>query len=200
MMRRFLSVRILVLAGLVTSLAFIAACSDNKSSEQTSSSSPPQQASSSTPPKHDVSKSSPGSNAATDQSIAQYFANSKPVAPASAARPTPKGDLSFTLDIADVVDRVVRVRGWAFRLTPPHQVGDRVTILLVGSAGAYSTVADVENRPDVSAVLKQPGMDDTGFVSLIDTSAVPPGEYTLFLRVGGADGEAIKGTNRTLTL
>lgn len=75
-----------------------------------------------------------------------------------------------------------------------------MTLLLVGPTGTYSILTDVEMRPDVSAVLKQPGLDDTGFVSLIDTKTLQPGEYTVFLKIGGPDGEAIKSTNRTLTL
>lgn len=177
-------------APLLAVFALLAACSDDKSSEQSSSSSPPPQ---------DSSKTAPASNAATDPSTARYFTNSKAVAPASVERPTPKGDLTFTLDVADVKDKVVRVRGWGFRLAPPHQKGDRVTVLLVGPS-TYSAMADVELRPDVSNVLKTPGLDDTGFVGLINASTVPPGEYTIFLQIGGADGEAIKSTNRNLTL
>ncbi len=146
---------------------------------------------------------SPTTSVATSPAPAaenRFFARSTPVTPTAGPAPEQKGDITFTIDLLDVRDKIARVRGWGFRLAPPHQVGDRVTIFLVGPNGAYSALADVENRPDVSTVLRQPGMDDTGFVSLIDTSAFPPGEYTLFLRVGGADGEAVKTTNRRLTL
>ena len=147
-------------------------------------------------------KPSVAASAATAQpaSADQFFINSKPQAPAVEARPEPKGDLTFTIDLLDLRDKVVRVRGWGFRITPPHQIGDRVTILLVGPAATYSVLADVESRPDVSSVLNRPGMDDTGFVSLIDTTGFEPGEYTLFLRVGGADGEATESTNQKLNL
>jgi hypothetical protein len=171
--------------------ALLVACSDDKPAAQSTSANPPPQES---------PKASLGSNSGADQSTARYFANSKAVAPTSVDRPVSKGDLSFTIDILDVKDKGGRVRGWAFRLTPPHQKGDRVTLLLVSPGATYSILADVEMRPDVSSVLKQPGLDDTGFVSLIDTSGLPPGEYTIFLRIGGTDGEAIKSTDRTLTL
>jgi len=138
---------------------------------------------------------------ATDQSASiDRFFNSKPQTPAAATRPDLKGDLSFTVDVLDVRDKVMRIRGWGLRLNPPHQAGDRITIVLVGAIGSYAAMADVEKRPDVSAVLKQPGWDDTGFVSLIDTTRMEPGNYTIFLRIAGADGEAIKSTNRNLTL
>jgi hypothetical protein len=145
-------------------------------------------------------KASASDSSAADQSTARFFVGKKPVVPESVTAPEPKGDLSFALDVADVKDGHIRLRGWGWRLAPPHQKGDRVTILLVGGGDAYSALADVEMRPDVSAVLKQPGLDDTGFVSLIDAAKIKPGAYTIFLRIGGADGEAIKTTNRTLTL
>jgi hypothetical protein len=189
MTRFFLSLRNLVLAGLATSWALVGACSDDKPAAQSSSSSPPPQES---------SKTSPAANAATDPTT-RYFANSKALEPVPVDRPTGKGDLTFTLDIADVKDKIVRVRGWAFRLAPPHQKGDRVTVLLVSPAITYSVMADMESRPDVSAVLKQPGLDDAGFVSLIDATGLPSGDYTLFLRIG-ADGEAVKNTGSTITL
>jgi hypothetical protein len=72
--------------------------------------------------------------------------------------------------------------------------------LLVGSTASFSVMADVEMRPDVSSVLRQPGLDDTGFKALINAASLPPGQYTIFLRVGGSDGEAVKSTNRTVTL
>ena len=171
--------------------SFFVACSDDQ---------PVAQNASSTPPPDTTPKASAGNNPGADQSTARYFVNSKPVVPASADRPTPKGDLSFTLDILEVKDKIARVRGWGFRLVPPHQKGDRVALFLVGPTGTYSTMGDVEMRPDVSGVLKQPGLDDTGFVSLIDTTTLQPGEYTIFLRIGGPDGDAIKSTNRLLTL
>jgi hypothetical protein len=185
MMRFFLSVRNLILAGLVTSL--IGAFSDKETAAEPPSSITPTVA------------SKPLSTPGTSDAAAHYFAHSNPSAPVGVEHPQSKGDLTFTVDIADVKDKVVRVRGWAFRLAPPHQKGDRVTVLLVGPT-TYSAMADVELRPDVSNVLKQPGLDDTGFVGLINASTLPPGEYTIFLQVGGADGEAIKSTNRTLTL
>jgi len=138
--------------------------------------------------------------AAPSTSADRFFVNSKPQAPATATRPEPKGDLSFIIDVSDIRNKVARIRGWGFRIAPPHQMGDRVTILLVGSSATYSVLADLENRPDVAAALKQPGLNDAGFVSLIDTTGIGPGEYTIFLRIGGADGEAIKSTNQKLTL
>ena len=172
-------------------VAFLVACSDDKSTADKPSASPSPESS---------SRTSTGNTPPADQSTARYFVNTKSVAPASASAPAAKGDLSFTLDIADVKDRTIRIRGWGFRIAPPHQKDDRVTVLLVGADTTYSAVADVELRPDVSAVLKQAGLDDTGFVCLINAATIKPGEYTIFLRIGGADGQAIKSTNRTLTL
>lgn len=187
-MARFLwSRRKLALAGLVTACLLIGACSDKK----TAAESPP----SSTPTEASKPSAPPGASDAN----ARFFVHSSPSAPAAVEQPQSKGDLTFTLDIAEVKDKVVRFRGWAFRLAPPHQKGDRVMVLLVGPT-TYSAMADVELRPDVSSVLKQPGLDDTGFVGLIDASTLPPGDYTIFLKIGGTDGEAIKSTNRTLTL
>src|SRR2546423_11906342 len=149
MMRFFLSVRNLILAGLVTSSMLIGACSDKKTTAEPPSSSTPKVAS--------KLLATPGGPDAD----ARYFAHSNPSAPAGVEQPQSKGDLSFTIDILGVRGKQVRIRGWAFRIAPPHQPGDRVKVLLVGPTKAYSAVADVENRPDVSVVLKQPGLDDT---------------------------------------
>lgn len=180
-------------ATLLPLLLLASACSDNKTTAEKPSPSAPTELS----PKPSVA-----AIAATTQSTSadRFFVNSKPQAPAAATRPEPNGDLSFTIDVSDVRNKVARIRGWGFRIAPPHQTGDRVTILLVGSSATYSALADMENRPDVAAVLKQPGLNDAGFVSLIDTAGIEPGEYTIFLRIGGADGEAIKSTNQKLTL
>jgi hypothetical protein len=182
------------IAALLVFLFLVGACSEDKSSPESAAPA----ASPSGSPQTSVAPTN-AANASTAPE-ARFFARSTPVTPASVSAPEQKGDITFTIDVLDVRDKIARIRGWGFRLAPPHQVGDRVTIFLVGPAGSYSALADVESRPDVSTVLRQPGMDDTGFVSLIDTSAVPPGEYTLFLRVGGADGDAVKTTNRKLTL
>jgi hypothetical protein len=189
-MNRFLpsGLRPLQLATLLPLFLLAGVCSDNRAIAQSASPSSPTQLS--------------PANAATTQSTAadRFFVNSKPQAPATATRPEPKGDLSFTIDVSDVRNKVARIRGWGFRIAPPHQMGDRVTILLAGSSATYSVLADMENRPDVGEALKQPGLSEAGFVSLIDTTGIAPGEYTLFLRIGGADGEAIKSTNKKLTL
>lgn len=194
-MNRFLPVglRHFQLAPLLPLLLLAAACSDNRTTAENASPSAPTELS---------PKPSLAANAATTPSPStdRFFVNSKPQAPVTAPFPEPKGDLSFTIDVSDVRSKVARIRGWGFRIAPPHQVGDRVTILLVGSSGTYSALADMEDRPDVAAALKQPGLNDAGFVSLIDTTRVEPGDYTLFLQIGGADGEAIKSTNQKLTL
>jgi len=193
-MNRFLPVglRQLQLATLLPLLLLASAC-DNKTTAENTSPSAPKELS--------RKPSVPASPVTTPPSSTdRFFANAKPQTPVTAPFPEPKGDLSFIIDVSEVRNKVARIRGWGFRITPPHQVGDRVTILLVGSSGTYSALADMENRPDVAEVLKQPGMNDAGFVSLIDTSRVEPGEYTLFLQIGAADGEAIKSTNQKLTL
>src|SRR5688572_2295794 len=183
----------LPLATLLPLLLLVSACSDN----QTIVESP----SPSVPPQLSPKPSAPASAVTTqDTSTDRFFVNSKPQKPAPATRPEPKGDITFTIDVLDARNKVARVRGWGFRITPPHQVGDRVTVLLVGPSMTYSVLADVDLRPDVSEVLKRPGMDDTGFVCLIDVAGIEPGEYTLFLRIGGADGEAIESTHQKLTL
>lgn len=194
-MNRFLPVgfRQLQLATLLPLFLLASACSDNRTTAENASPSAPAQLS----PKPSVA-----ANAATTPSnpADRFFVNLKPQLPVTAPFPEPKGDLSFTVDVSEVRNKVARLRGWGFRIAPPHQPGDRVTILLVGSSGTYSVQADMENRPDVAEVLKQPGLNDVGFVSLIDTARIEPGEYTLFLQIGGADGEAIKSTNQKLTL
>ena len=180
-------------AMLLPLLLLVSACSDNKTIVESPSPSVPPELS---------PKPSAAADAAMTQEIStdRFFVNSKPQTPTPVAGPEPMGDLSFTIDVLDARNKVARVRGWGFRITPPHQTGDRVTVLLVGPSATYSALADVDLRPDVSAVLKRPGMDDTGFVSLIDAAGIEPGEYTLFLRIGGADGEAIESTNQKLTL
>jgi hypothetical protein len=167
--------------------AMLCACSEDTSVSEAASPSP-------------TTQQPPAAAAATSPATDQFFTSLRPASIVPATRPEPKGDLTFTLDILEAKDKAVRIRGWGFRLSPAHQKGDTVTVLLAGPGGAYSAATNVESRPDVSAVLKQPGLDDSGFVGIIDTSTVQPGEYTVFLRIGGADGEAIKSTNRTLKL
>lgn len=178
---------------LLSALFLVSACSDDKTTMESPSPSVPPQLS----PKPSATTSVA---IAQDTSTDRFFVNTKPQVPVTASRPEPKGDITFTIDVLDARNKVARVRGWGFRITPPHQIGDRVTILLVGPSATYSVLADVDLRPDVSEVLKRPGMDDTGFVSLIDVAGIQPGEYTLFLRIGGTDGEAIESTNQKLTL
>ena len=194
-MNRFLpsGLRPLQLATLLPLFLLASVCSHNRAIAQSASPSSPTQL---------LPKPSVAANAAATQSTAadRFFVNSKPQAPATATRPEPKGDLSFIIDVSDVRNKVARIRGWGFRIAPPHQIGDRVTILLAGSSATYSVLADMENRPDVGEALKQPGLSEAGFVSLIDTAGIEPGEYAIFLRIGGADGEAIKSTNQKLTL
>jgi hypothetical protein len=180
-------------ATLLPLFLLVSACSDNKTVVESSSPTVPPELS---------PKPLTAANAAMTQetSTDRFFVNSKPQTPVPEPRPEPKGDLSFIIDVLDARNKVARVRGWGFRVTPPHQIGDRVTVLLVGPSTTYSALADVDLRPDVSAVLNRPGMDDTGFVSLIDAAGIEPGEYTLFLRIAGSDGDAIESTNQKLTL
>src|SRR4051794_1592768 len=109
--------------GVLVAAAAFTACSDDKPATQDTSPSATPQQSSGTPP----------STSVTTDAAAAFFAGSKAIEPTPVDAPTAKGDLTFTLDVADVQGKAVRIRGWAFRVTPPHQHGDRITVLLVGS-------------------------------------------------------------------
>lgn len=177
------------LATLFALSMLVSACSEDKNTANNASPSVPPQ-------------SSGGPYAVTAQttSVDHFFMDTKPQPAATEPRPEPRGDLTFTIDFVGARNKVVRVRGWGFRIMPPHQPGDRVTILLVGPSATYAVLADVEMRPDVTKVLNRPGMDDTGFISVIDAAGVEPGEYSLFLRIGGSDGEATEDTNQKVNL